>query len=187
MADFDAKSLEKLSPAERIAKLKDLEKTRKEEQEEIARLLKKSEEERRRQIEEMLDDVEVPDEVDLESRFRPDDEESLDAQVETEAPEAEEEHAIHSRYQTFLARQAFDDLYSNIVGMASEASEAGYTTPDMMGRAVDMAYAIRQKQDDIARGAYNSQKLLDEQMDAAKRILDMVMGMYKPERRVGPY
>ena len=111
MAKLDKAELEKLTPAERIKKLKELEEENKKEIEEAEKLIKKTEAEISR--EKIAESVKVPETkpVDIGSLFR--EEESLETTVREEAPstEAKEESQLYQLAQAY--EEAKEIAYSS--------------------------------------------------------------------------
>jgi len=102
MAKLNKTELEKLTPAERIKKLKELEEENKKEIEEAEKLIKKTEAEISR--EKIAESVKIPETrpIDIESLFR--EEPTLEGTVREEAPatgEAKEESRLYQLAQAY--------------------------------------------------------------------------------------
>jgi len=104
MAKLDKEELEKLTPAEKIKRLKKLEKENKKEIEEAGRLIKETKSQIER--EKIAESVKVPETkpIDIESLFK-EEEPSLETTVKKEAPPVEKEEK-----NLYLLAQAYEEV-----------------------------------------------------------------------------
>lgn len=132
MAKLDKEDLEKLTPAERIKRLKKIEAENKKEIEEAGRLIKKTEAEIER--ENITESVKVPETkpVDIGGLFR--EGEGLETTVKEEAPatEAKEESRLYQLAQAY--EEAKDIAYST-----EKPSEEQLEWIDRLGERVEKA------------------------------------------------
>lgn len=176
---IDLNELKKLSPEERIKKLKELETERKKEIEEAENIIKSSIEEIDER-DELVRKIEVPD---LEEISYGKSSSLLEETVQSESnnlsPEAAEEAMKHSAYITSLSKQPMDELYQRILGINGNVEKSGDMNEDDKMEFYVMNRAIAQKQKDIEEGIYNTSERVDKSIDTGRRILDELMEIYK--------
>ncbi len=182
MAEEDTlKELKKLSPKERLEKLKELQKKDKEEIEKAQKLLQETEEEIGRQRE--LEKIPIPQltSVDIGALFSPEEKElfkakrfttgtekeekpvetkSIEEKTELERIAAEapilkqEEEAAQSQYLDQLSQKPVEDIYNKVKNIYQEVKSTGEITPDQMNELNNIGYANRRKLEDIEAGKY---------------------------------
>ena len=169
--------LKKLSPKERIKKLKELQEKNKEEIEEAQKLLKEAEEQA--EVEEELKEIPIPQlkAVDIGALFSPEERELFKAKrFVTEKPKAEEAgeekgelEAIaeraprlppeaeqqHIQYVRQLSQTPTEQLYNRAKELYTEFKTQGNQfTPEQQEEFSNIEYANRKKLEDIEAGKY---------------------------------
>jgi hypothetical protein len=194
--------LKKLSPEERIRRLKEIEEKSKKEIMEAERLIHESEEDIK-QRDDALRDIPIPQltAVDAHQLFNPEEKmmfemkremphkteqqpypafPSLEETVNSEAPKLTEAQMQQQReYITNLARQPVDTLYQRLNELRESVNENGEMAPDERSNLYMLNRAISQKQDDIEKGIYNTSDRVDRRIDSSRRILEEMMGVYR--------
>ncbi len=193
MAKGELEELKKLSPKERIAKLKKIQEKDKEEIEHAQELIKESEEQAEKEDEKEKIPIPQVKSADVSSLFsseekqlfmevrsekeKPKEEpeekqekrkESLE-EVAAEAPKIPEEQQqkAHIQYLEQQSQKPADALYNRTKEIYSEAKNKGYVSPQQMNELRDIEYATQKKVHDIEQGKY-----ADATREAAR---DMVM------------
>jgi hypothetical protein len=184
MAEEDnIKELKKLSPKERLEKLKELQKKDREEIEKAQKLLQETEEEISKQEE--LKKIPIPQlkAVDIGALFSPEEKELFKAKrFATEGPKEEEkpeeagrrpeekaeleriaaeapilkqeEEAAQAQYLTQLSQKPVEDIYNKVKSIYQEVKSTGEITPSQMNELNNAGYANRRKMRDIQAGKY---------------------------------
>jgi hypothetical protein len=183
MAEEDnIKELKKLSPKERLEKLKELQKKDREEIEKAQKLLQETEEEISKQKE--LEKIPIPQlkAVDIDALFSPEEKELFKAkrfisdprreekpeearrlpeekaELERIAEEAkilkQEEEATQAQYLTQLSEKPVEDIYNKVKGIYQDVKSTGEITPEQMNELNNIGYANRRKMKDIQSGRY---------------------------------
>ena len=184
MADKDnLKELKRLSPKERIEKLKELQKKDKEEIEKAQKLLQEAEDEEESKQKE-LERIPIPQlrAVDIDALFSPEEKELFStkrfvtetrkeekpeearrrpeekAELERIAEEArvlkQEEEATQAQYLTQLSQKPVEDIYNKVKSIYQEVKSTGEITPEQMNELNNVGYANRRKMQDIQTGKY---------------------------------
>ena len=197
--------LKKLSPQERIKKLKELQKKDKEEIEKAQKLILESEEAAER--EEEIKKIPIPQlkAVDIDSLFsseerdlfrakrfieikKPEEEKekpviSKERPLEEVAAEAEilkvEEERAHAQYLTQLSEQPADKIYNRMKEIYSEAKEKGYISSGQMEEINNLGYANIRKFDDARVGEYSPTQEAAREMVLTQKMKNMLQRMYK--------
>jgi hypothetical protein len=200
------KKLKKLSPEERIAKLKEFQEKGKEEIAEAQKMIRESEE----QIE-SLREVPIPEikAVDIEHLFSPEERELFKAQrfvgerrkaepeeparkaeeaaleetVAAEAPEITREQIEAQRqYQARveeLSRRPAEEIRERMENIYNTARERGYVSREQAQEVRDMQYATREKFDDTTAGEYLPSKKTARDMVVTERMAHWLQQMYR--------
>lgn len=197
--------LKKLSPQERIKKLKELQKKDREEIEDAQKLILESEEDISR--EEEVKKMPIPQlkAVDIDSLFTSEEKELFKAKrfAEVRKPEekptpppkpeerpleevaaeaqvlkAEEERA-HAQYLTQLSQQPEDKIYSRMKEIYSEAKSTGYVSPRQMEEINNLGYANIRKFDAARTGEYSPTQETARRMVLTQRMKEWAQSMYK--------
>ncbi|MBD3249315.1 hypothetical protein GF336_04685 [Candidatus Woesearchaeota archaeon] len=194
MAKDELEELKKLSPKERIAKLKEIQEKDKKEIEQAQELIKESEEQAEKEDEKEKIPIPQVKSADIDSLFSAEEKqlfmevrleqkkqkteetpeekkekkESLE-EVAAEAPKLPEEQQekAHIQYLEQQSQKPADMLYNRTKEIYSEAKDKGYVSPKHMNELRDIEYATRKKMEDIEQGKYT-----DATKEAAR---DMVM------------
>lgn len=138
--------IKKLPPSERIRKLHELEKNNKEEIEQAHRLLKQSqaEEKRAAEIDEMLQEVVVPEP----KQVKPEDlwkkEESLEDRARKETPNLSKEET--KQYGIDLTAQSIDSLHKEADDIYKTVKQQGEISYGQMKRAEQIYEAAKEKE-----------------------------------------
>lgn len=175
------KELKKLSPKERVEKLKELQKKDREEIEKAQRLLRETEEEISRQEE--TEKIPIPQlkAVDIDALFSAEEKELFKAkrfaaepgrkvekpkealpaeraELERIAEEApiltQEEEAAQVQYLDQLSQKPVEELYNKVKNIYQQVKAAGEVTPEQMNELNNIEYANRRKMQDIQAGKY---------------------------------
>jgi len=182
MTDEDTlKELKKLSPKERLEKLKELQKKDREEIEKAQKLLQETEDEIGREKE--LEKIPIPQlkAVDIGALFSPEEKELFKAkrfisepgrtekedkvkrpeeraELERIAAEApilkQEEEAAQAQYLNQLSQKPVEDIYNKVKNIYNQVKASGEITPEQMNELNNISYANRRKLEDIEAGKY---------------------------------
>ena len=187
----DLKEIKKLSPEERIKRLKKIEEENKKEINEAEKLIKDSI--REINIQEEIKDLPIPQikAVDIESLFSPEEKEvfatkryenarqshveeetaeiPLEETVEQEKPEiTKEELAAHIQYQVLaneLRKERTENVVQRVENIYNQIKETGEITREQINEAYAAESVARQRQEEIGRGTYGrtmSEKVSDQ-------------------------
>ena len=171
--DDKLKDIEKLSPQERIRRLREIEEKDKEEIEKAQELIKDSEDEI--EIEEKLKHVEVPEteEVDVGRLFTP--EENLEGTVERERVEISEGDI--RQQQEYMKQLPTQQIEQRAEYIQQKIQETGYVSNEQRAQIAGMYQEIRQREDGLRTGAYKpTSKRVEEELNMAKSIAKKVLG-----------
>ena len=173
--------LKKLSPHERIKKLKELQEKDKKEIEEAQKLLKESEAEVQREQE--VKEIPIPQVkvVDIDSLFsseekelfkakrgvvvkpkekpvaRPKKQEIVLEDIAKESRELSDQEAVtQADYLSSLSKQPTDELYSKVKGIYDSVKESCYMTHDQQQELRNIHYANQRKLEAIEAGQYTN-------------------------------
>lgn len=155
MAKLNKAELEKLTPAERIKRLKKIEEANKKEIEEAEKLIRQTEAEISR--ENIAESVKIPETkpIDIESLFR--EEPTLEATVREEAPAAEEAKEESQLYQLAQAYEEVKGMYRS----AEPLNEEQLEWIDRLGERVEkMKY--KTTSDQVANLAVATRRLVEK-------------------------
>ena len=198
--------LKKLSPEERIKKLKELQKKDREEIENAQKLIFESEEDMAR--EEEVKKMPIPQlkSIDIESLFSSEEKELFRAKrfidfekpaakekakapkkdekpLEEVAAEAEilkiEEERAHAQYLNQLREQPADKLYNRMKQIYSEVKDQGYVSPKQMEEINNLSYANARKFEDTRAGEYSPTQEAAREMVLTQKIKGWLQSMYK--------
>lgn len=187
MAELD--DLKKLTPEERLKKLKELiEKRNKEiedknkEIEEAKKLTEQAKkDEVRDETERLLEKIKVPDleRVEFDKLFDRHSGEELEKKVAGAPASTEEEvhSAIASAYQ-LTPDAPIKSIYSSAISLYNQAMDNGVVTPEMAGAMGTLQYAIGKKQEDIQAGIYTASEEVERQANMVKTIADKILSLY---------
>jgi len=185
------KEIKKLSPEERIKRLKKIEEENKKEINEAEKIIKDSI--REIDVKEKIKDWPIPQikAVDIESLFAPEEKEifaakryesvkqrhveeetieiPLEETVEQENPEiTKEELAAHTQYQVLanvLRREPTENVMQRVEGIYSQIRETGEITRGQINEVYAVESVARQRQEELGRGTYGrtmSEKISDQ-------------------------
>ena len=180
MPKQDIEELKKLSPEERIRKLKKLQEKDKEEIEKAQNLIQESEDQLEKQ--EQTKKIPIPQlkAVNIDALFSPEEKELFKAkrfvaekrkeleeslipekkpaeleQIAEQAPGlTPEQEQAQTQYLNQLSQKPAEDLYDRIKGIYQQVKETGEMTPDQIGDLNNIDYAMRRKMQDIEAGKY---------------------------------
>ena len=198
--------LKKLTPEERIKKLKELEKKRKDEIERAQKLIKQSEEELE-DDENQKRDIPVPQlkSIDIESLFT-DEEKKLfatkrfiepkskidtgDAKEEKREKRLEEEiretpaarHAVmeaEKQYLLKLSELPQRDLYREVKDIYKDVTQQGELTAEQKDKIYNIRDAMQIKRDAVQEGEYNLTEAVARQMDITYGMIKKMKDRYK--------
>ena len=198
------KEIKKLSPEERIKKLKEIEEENKKEINEAEKLIKDSIKEIN--IKEEIRDLPIPQikAVDIESLFSPEEKEvfaakrykesrhveeettekPLEETVEQEKPEiTKEELAAHAHYQILaneLRREPTENVVQELENIYQQAREGARITGEQMTRAYAANVVARERQQEIESGTYGRiDEQVSNQLNIARQIFKSIQDKYK--------
>ena len=200
------KDIKKLSPEERIKKLKKIEKENKKEIDEAEKIIKDSI--REINVKEEIRDLPIPQikAIDIESLFAPEEKEvfaakrykdlrarhveeetaeiPLEETVEKEKPEiTKEELAAHTQYQILaneLRREPTENVVQELENIYQQARDGGRVTGEQMRMAYAADVVARERQRDIERGTYGRiDEEISNQLDIARQIFKSIQDKYK--------
>jgi hypothetical protein len=167
---------EKLSPQERIKKLKELEEKSKKEIEKAQKLIRESEEEIA--IEEKVKQVRIPEdqEVDVKKLFRRE-EPSLEETVEKEAPKISEEDL--RQQQQYLKKLTTDRIEERANYLQRQINETGYINNQQMAEVAAMYQEIQRREEGLEQGTYKPVSArVEEELDMARGIAKKILGEF---------
>ncbi len=166
------KNIEKLSPEERIKKLKEIEEKNKEEIEKAHELIKESEDEiDKDEIEEKIKQVEMPpdEEIDVAKLFRPKGG-NLEETVARERPKISEEEI--KQQQEYLRGLQTPQIEQRAEYIQQRVQQTGYISNEQRNEISNMYQEVRQREDGIREGTYKAaSRNIEEQLSVAKKIL----------------
>lgn len=192
MPEEDIEDIKKLSPKERIERLKELKKRHEEEIKEAQKLMSQSEEEA--EIEEELERIPIPQlkAVDIGSLFTEEErdifrakrydikreasegekEESLEEAVAAEPVRANEEEELHRNieYIQRLSREPASELHERMENLYNTFNNRGYLTRDQWEEIDEIESANEQKLRAIERGIYSdvTREVADQMIETVK-------------------
>jgi len=167
--DDEIEDIKKLSPEERIKRLREITKKDKEEIEKAHELIRESE--RELQIEEKVKEVRIPQdqEVDIEELFKPEGE-ALEETVEREQPHISEEEIRHQ--QEYLRAVPTQRIEQRAEYLQQRIQDTGYVSNEQRREVAAMYQEVRERQEGLKQGTYKSATgNIEEQLDVTKRIL----------------
>jgi len=198
--------IKKLSPEERIEKLKKIEEENKKEINEAEKIIKDSI--REINVKEKIRDLPIPQikAVDIESLFSPEEKEvfavkrykdlvvrhaqeekaeiPLEETVKQEEPRAtKEELAAHIKYQVLaneLRREPTENVVQELENIYHQVIEGTGVTGDQMTMAYAANVVARERQQEIERGTYGRlDEQVSNQLDIARQIFKSIQDKYK--------
>jgi hypothetical protein len=198
--------LKRLSPQERIKKLKELQKKDREEIEKAQQLILESEEESER--EEQIRKIPIPQikAVDIDSLFSSEAKELFKTKRFVEVREKEEEKAApvrrkeeraleevaaeaeilkaeeekaHAQYLNQLSQQPADRIYNRMKEIYSDVKEKGYISPHQMEEVNNIGYANIRKFDAAKTGEYSPTQEAARRMVLTQRMKEWAQSIYK--------
>jgi len=196
--------IKKLSPEERIKKLKGIKEKNKKEINEAEKLIKDSI--REINIQEEIKDLPIPQvkAVDIESLFSPEEKEvfvtkryenarqshveeetaemPLEETVEKEKPDiTKEELEAQKQYQILeLRREPTENVVQEIENIYQQVRETGGVTGEQMTRAYAANVIAEERQREIERGTYRRiSEEISDQLSIAKQIFNSIQEKYK--------
>jgi hypothetical protein len=171
MVDDD---IAKLSPQERIKKLKELEEKSKKEIEKAQKLIRESEQEIA--IEEKVRQVRIPQdqEIDVTKLFRRE-EPNLEETVEKEKPKISEEEL--RQQQQYIKKLTTDRIGERAEYIQRQISENGYINNQQMAEVAAMYQEIQRREEGLERGTYKPiSARVEEELDMARGIAKKILG-----------
>ena len=200
------KDIKKLSPEERIKKLKKIEEENKKEIDEAEKIIKDSI--REINVKEEIRDLPIPQikAIDIESLFAPEEKEvfaakrykdlrarhveeetaeiPLEKTVEQEKPKiTEEELEAQRQYQILtneLRRERTENVVQELRNIYNQVGETGEITREQMRMAYAADVVARERQRDIERGTYGRiDEEISNQLDIARQIFKSIQDKYK--------
>lgn len=201
----DIKEIRGLSPEERVRKLKEIEERKRKEIEEAESLRKASEieiiegvdEKARLPLEQLravnLDNLLTKEEKDIYSMKRfvsaGQQEEGQEEQPQQESLEeisgAAEEQSEDAKkqalrqYQINLSQEPTGDIYSMAVRMYQEAGGPGDVSREDFYAALNMSYAIKEKEEAMKRGEYSSSEEMQRKANAVRSMVEEIINWYR--------
>jgi len=180
MAKKDLEKLKRLSPRERIEKLKEIQEKDKKEIEKAQELIRESEEQA--DLEEQTKEIPIPQlkAVDIGALFSPEEKDLFKAkrfiserpskepeaeelppeikaleEVAAEAPRlTEEERSAQTEYLTSLSQRPAEELHERVRNIYNSVKTTGEITPRQQEELHNIEYAERRKMQDIEAGKY---------------------------------
>lgn len=195
----DIDELKKLTVEERIIKLKELEKKKKEEIQNAQDLIKKSEAELE-ENEKQKKQIPIPQlkAVDLTQLFTEEEKQIFNTKrFETKKPIKEEEllleetiateqarkpemmNLAEQEYRIQLSKEPTKQLYSEIKSMYQEIQDKGYTNPEERQKIENIQYAMNKKREDIETGSYNPSQYISQALNKSQELADKIKKMYR--------
>ena len=169
---FSDLDLKKLSPGERIEKLRKIEDERKKEIEEAERLIKES-------VEEIKQEQELRDEIEEEERLQKEEldkkkNDNLEVLIEeTKQKIIDEEHYANTQYQVKLSMEPLSNLYDKVKEVYQEVRGSGEINEGQKQQLENLSYAMHNKEEAIDAGDYNTVgEQIEGLLSASKRILN---------------
>jgi len=169
---FEDLNLKRLSPGERIEKLKKIEEERKKEIEEAERLIKES-------VEEIKQEQELREEIEEEERFQKEELEkkkndNLEVLIEeTKQKIIDEENYVNTQYQVKLSMEPLSNLYDQVKEVYQEVRGSGEINEGQKQQLENLSYAMHNKEEAINAGDYNTVgEQIEGLLSASKRILN---------------
>ena len=172
MAEESLEEIKKLSPEERITRLREFQEKRKKEAAEAKDIIADSVAQIK-QEEKIKEAISVPEskQVNVAGLFKA--EEGLEATIEKEKIElTEEELQEHRQYQAQLSQEPAEELYQRVKSMYQQIKEGNIGSPEM-NKLNDLSYAFDYKKNDIASGHYKmASEEIDDMMSASRSLIN---------------
>jgi hypothetical protein len=168
MVDDEIKDIEKLSPEERIRKLKELEEKNKKEIEQAHTLIKETEEEIK--IEDKLKHVKPPEseEIIVGNLFKKGGED-LESTVEAEKPKVTQEDI--KQQQQYLHQLPTQQIEQRAGYIHQQIQDTGYISNEQRAEISNIYQEIKGREEGIRKGSYQSTSHnIENQLSTAKRI-----------------
>lgn len=190
--------LKKLSPEERINRLKKLQEQDKKEIEEAQNLIKESEEQATNE-EKLKQQIPVPQlkSVDIESLFTPEEKELFKTKRYTESKKQEKEKPLEQtvfeevpreippeaaqiiQYGIELSRQPAAELRKKAENIYQQFKSTGEITYDQKKELDAIGYAEQYKINEIQQGGYDADKKIAEDMVVTQKIKNWLQDKYQ--------
>ena len=172
MDNENLEEIKKLSPEERIERLRDFQERQKKEAEEATKIIKDSVAQIK-QEERLKRTISVPEskKVDVAGLFKSD-EQNLEATIEKEKRElTDEELKEHRQYQNQLSQEPAKELYQRVKSIYQQGKDN--ISYDKMSELDDLSYALDYKQRDMQAGTYKtSGEQIEDMMSASKSLVN---------------
>jgi hypothetical protein len=172
--------IKKLSPDERIKKLKELVDKRNKEIDERNKEIKEAEELKKQAEKDDADErlrqqIKVPniEEVDIANLFKKK-EEDLETKASS-APRDELEQVQSEAMYKLTSQTPTNEIYQNVVNLYTQVRESGYVDPTMAQQAAGVQYAINEK---LESSDYSPGEDIVSQANTAKKIADKILSLY---------
>jgi hypothetical protein len=195
----DIDDLKNLTVEDRIRKLKELEKKKKEEILKAQELLKNSEDELEDK-ENQKRQIPIPQmrAVDVSHLFSEEERQIFNTKRFSQGkPKKEEEKPLEEtvlseqekkpevmnladqEYRIQLSKEPTKQLYSEIKNLYQEIQDKGYVNPDERQKIENMQYAMNKKKEDIEAGAYNASQYISQTLNKSQELADKIKNMYR--------
>lgn len=193
---MDIEELKKLSPEERVKRLRELEEKRKKEEEEAKKLMEESVQEIDLNLKEKKD-IPIPQvKADSIESLTTEDEKQvfrskryLSGETGEEGTEGELEQNVsqtpipeniqHEQYISQLAQQPAMELYQAVNDIREGFYESGEMQEAQVAELYQIQDAIARKKKDIDEGRYTTSEEVAANIDSTMRVVDEIMGKYK--------
>ena len=171
--------LKKLTPRERIERLKKLGEQKKKELSETEKLLQESMQEVERQ-ESLAKRIDLPEmrSPDITRLFTPQEEEVLESIIERQRPR-EHIEPQKAQYIIELSQEPTQTIYSRIRSMYEQVMDAGHMSEEQREHFSQMDYALQQKAVDIKSGNYLPSKDASRQVIASIELAEKMKDLYR--------
>ena len=172
MAEESLEEIKKLSPEERISRLREFQEKRKKEEAEARDIIADSVAQIR-QEEKIKESISVPEakKIDVAGLFKA--EEGLEATIEKEKIQLTgEELQEHRQYQAQLSQEPAEELYQTVKSMYQQVKEGNIGSSEM-NKLNDLSYALDYKQKDMQSGNYKvASEQIEDIMSASKSLIN---------------
>jgi len=103
----------------------------------------------------------------------------LEQAVSAERPSLAAKVEAEKQYLTQLSRQPAETLYNRMKNIYGQVQESGYVSPAVMQEAVNISYAMQEKNADIKEGGYAAGEKVQNEIMASGSMLKMLKDRYK--------
>ncbi|MEM3126561.1 MAG: hypothetical protein QW331_00630 [Candidatus Woesearchaeota archaeon] len=181
------KEFEKLTPEERLKRLKQL-------QEALEEKKKKEIEEKEKQLKELVEKTDkdlvrkrkqiIKEQERIQQLFKQQQKEieSLEEIAQSAPSKQEEEYVLPPPIQSMYNAAKYkpvQDLYQELSSMVERVQNKGYISPEEFERTRTIGYALSNKQEKIKEGIYTPQDEAVAMIDASRKKLHALQSMYR--------